>query len=263
MKDKLKILSPDSFTQEKEYIFGLMSEFLGVTIKPDYEKRADYKLILPNGKTIVFSDSFFSNIEGDYVKEEYISKDISFSSSEYAQDLPVIYGDDSLSEDETGITSGLDLPASVFFMITRWEEAAVKDKDDHGRFPGEKSLAVRTGFIRRPVIDEYLSMLKEMINKLDDSVKFKEHASEVTITCDVDLFEKFLKGKTLKMFAGHLIKRLDPLLFLSDIMKFANKTLFGAKDPYNKLDEIFLIAEKFRTKPVYFILTSPEGPYND
>ncbi|HQO10436.1 MAG TPA: hypothetical protein PLK90_09725 [Clostridiales bacterium] len=263
MKDKLKILSPDSFTHEKEYIFGLISEFIGVEFDLHYEKRADYKIVLPNGKTIVFSDSFFSKIEGDYVKEEYIPNDISFSSSEYAQNLPVIFGNDSLSEDETGITSGFDLPASVFFMISRWEEAAVKDKDDHGRFPSEKSLAVKAGIIRRPVVDEYFLMLKKMINRLDNSVILKDHDQEVTITCDVDSFEKFLKGKTLKMFAGHLVKRFDPFLFISDLFKFTVKTFFGTKDPYDKFSRIYSIAERSSTKPVYFILTSPEGPYND
>lgn len=264
MTETIKILSPDNFEDEKKYIFSVISDLLGTELKLEFQKRRDYKFILPNGKSVIFADAFFSGIKDyDYIKPENIPAEISYLSNEYTENLPVIFGDNSYSESEDEIRIGLDMPASIFFMISRWEEAAIKDKDDHGRFPGEKSLAVKHGFIRRPVADEYIALLKDLIKKLDKSVSFGEHTPQVIITCDVDSFEKFSSGKTLKMFAGHLIKRFDPVLFTSDLIKYLGKTFFGSNDPYDKFDRIFSIAEKFGTKPVYFILTSPEGPYND
>jgi len=264
MKDRIQIYSPDGFIEEKKYIFGIISEFLGAEIKAEFQKRNDYKLILTNGKSIIFSDSFFSGIkDNDYIKKENIPADISYLNNEYVKDMPVIFGDNSYTESENEIKLGLDLPASIFFMISRWEESAVKEKDDHGRFPGEMSLAVKKNFIKRPVIDEYISFLKDIIKKLDKSVSLSEHEREVIITADIDSFEKFVSGKTLKMFAGHLIKRFDPILFITDLTGYIGKTFFGSKDPYQTFGRIFSIAEKFGTKPIFFVLTTPEGPYSD
>jgi len=264
MTDIIKILSPEGFIEEKKYIFGIISDLLGAELVIEFQKRNDYKLILPNGKEIVFSDSFFGKLkDNDYIKPENIPVEILYLSNEYVKELPLIFGDNSFSESENEIKLGLDIPASIFFMISRWEEAAIKEKDDHGRFPAELSLAVKNGFIKRPVVDEYIAFLKEIIKKLDKSVSFSVHTPQVIITCDVDSFEKFNSGKTLKMFAGHLIKRLDPVLFSTDLVKYLGKIFFGSRDPYQTFVRIFSIAEKFNTKPVFFILTSQEGPYND
>jgi len=51
-------------------------------------------------------------------------------------------------------------------------------------------------------------------------------------------------------------------MFASDIFRYTAK-FFGAKDPYDKFARIMRIAEKFGIKPVFFILATPEGPYND
>lgn len=264
MTGVIKILSPEGFIEEKNYVFNIISDLLGAELILEFQKRDEYKLILPNGKSIVFNDSFFGRIkDNDYIKTENIPTEISYLSNNYIKDLPIIFGDNSFSESGIEIKLGLDIAASVFFMISRWEEAAIKHNDDHGRFPAELSVAVKNGFIRRPVVDEYIGLLKEIIQKLDASVSFSEHTPRVIITCDVDSFEKFSSGKVLKMFAGHLIKRFDPFLFASDLMKYLGKTFFGSRDPYEKFGRIFSIAEKFGTKPVYFILTSHEGPYNN
>lgn len=264
MTDYIKILSPEGFTEEKKYIFGIISEFLGAEIKAEFLQRNDYKIELQNGKSLIFSDSFFSKLkDNDYIKKENIPADIQYLTNEYIKDLPLIFGDNSFAESENEIKLGLDLPASIFFMISRWEEAALTDKDDHGRFPGELSLAVKRDFIRRPVVDEYIVFFKELIKKLDTSVSFSEHTPQVIITCDVDSFEKFSSEKTLKMFAGHLIKRFDPFLFITDLTRYIGKTFFGSKDPYQAFDRIISIAEKFGAKPIFFVLTTPEGPYSD
>ncbi len=264
MTDHIKIYSPEGFIEEKKYVLAIISDLLGTEIVIEFQKRNDYQLVLPNGKSIVFNDSFFGRLkDNDYIKPENIPVQISYLSNDYAKELPLIFGDSYFSENGNEIKTGFDLPASVFFMISRWEEAVITDKDDHGRFPGGLSLAVKEDFIRRPVVDEYISLLKKIIKKLDKSVSFNEHIPQVIITCDVDSFEKFNSGNTLKMLIGHLIKRFDPVLFITDLIKYLAKTFSGVKDPYHTFDRIFSIAEKFNTKPFFFILTSPEGPYND
>lgn len=262
--DKIRINIPKGFVEEKLYVLDIISDFSGIRFDSNITDSDDYRVILPNGKHISIQDEFFLGLKDDnsYIDKKNIPVDIKILNNEYCDKLPVLFGKVEIVENEKGINLGVDIFGSIFFMISRWEEAAVKEKDDHGRFREEMSLAVRKKFIRRPVVDEYISLLKKLIKKLDPSIVFEEHEPKVHITCDVDSYEKFLPGKTLKMFAGHALKRLDPVLFISDLIKFTAK-LLGARDPYDKFKRIFSIAEKFDTKPVFFILAAPEGPYND
>ncbi len=254
---------PSGFIEEKKYVIDIISEFTGLkfTVETCTE---DYEFIMPNGKKIVFRDSFFGGLgrKNTYIDRELIPDGIKIFNCGLCENMPVIYGNDSFYDNDTHIELGIDIFGSIFFMLSRWEEVAVKDRDDHGRFPGQLSFAAGHGFIRRPVVDENILLLKKLINKLDPSVKFKEYEPKVYVTSDVDSFDKFMRGKTLKMFAGHLLKRCNPFMFASDLFKYGAK-LLGVKDPYDKFGRICSIAGKFGTKPVFFILAAPEGPYND
>jgi hypothetical protein len=260
---RIEVTCPDGFREEKNYVLNLLSDFTGIGFNVSYQAFDRYEFILPNGKKIVFGDIFFGSVkDNNYLKSENLPEKTRRLNCAYGSDLPVIYGDGGFFEDDGVIRFGLDFIASIFFMTGRWEESVIKERDDHGRFPGGLSLAVKEGFIGRPVVDEYISLFTDIVKKLDNSVSFAEHSPEVIITCDVDSFARFGSGKTLKLLAGHLLKRFDPLLFVSDVFKMAGK-FFGAKDPYDKFDRIFSIASGLGTKPVFFILTQPEGPYND
>ena len=259
----IKVNIPEKFIEEKKYVFDIISSFTGIEFGI-CGRHEDYELILPNGKNIVIRDSFFGELgeKNTYLDTELIPDSVKFLSCIHADDLPVIFGSDSFYENENGVTIGADIFAGIFFMLSRWEEAALKAKDDHGRFPGSESYAVKHDLIRRPVVDEYIDFLIRVIHSLDPGVEIKARESRVIVTSDIDSLEKFRRGKTLKMFAGHLLKRYDPFLFAADLYRYAAK-LFGAKDPYDTFDRIYSAAEKYGTKPVFFILTAPEGPYND
>ena len=49
----------------------------------------------------------------------------------------------------------LDLPLSILMTLSRWEETLKVELDLHGRFPAKSSVAVRDGFLHRPIVDEY------------------------------------------------------------------------------------------------------------
>lgn len=232
MTNSVKIISPESFIEEKKYTFDLIFEFFGLKFDIEFKATDEYEILLPNGKSIIFKDTFFASLKdyNTYLNADFIPKETKTLSNSYAEKLTVIYGDDSFTENENGAILGLDIIASIFFMISRWEEVAVKERDDHGRFPGHLSLAVKNEFIKRPIVDEYIQLLKLMIRKLDPGVVIKEHSPEVAITSDIDSFAKFNSGKTLKMFAGHLLKRFSPGMFFTDLFQLIGKSLLGKKE---------------------------------
>lgn len=53
------------------------------------------------------------------------------------------------------ITLRIDLFASCFFMLSRWEEYVINKKDIHHTFSGLSSLAYRKGFLEKPIVNQF------------------------------------------------------------------------------------------------------------
>ena len=47
-------------------------------------------------------------------------------------------------------------------MLSRYEELIIKERDIHNRFPAYLSIAKQNGFLDRPLIDEYIIVLKKI-----------------------------------------------------------------------------------------------------
>ncbi len=104
----------------------------------------------------------------------------------YETDIPILYGRDLWQVDERTIRCGLDLFASAFYMLTRWEEHVKGERDFHHRFPGSASAAYEFEFLLRPVVNEYVEMLWNMLKHLGmDQTRIKKRFNW-TITHDVD-----------------------------------------------------------------------------
>src|SRR4051812_35126335 len=62
-----------------------------------------------------------------------------------------------------GTLYGDDLLGNAFFVLTRYEEAVLPDRDEHDRFPAAASVLVREGLIDRPVVDEWAATLRRAL----------------------------------------------------------------------------------------------------
>src|ERR1700722_9630352 len=81
-------------------------------------------------------------------------------------DLPVLYGGPTLVLGEQSIELGIDVFGGAFLMLTRLEEALPGLRDPHDRFPAAESLAVRHGFLDRPIVNEYAEVVWWALRRL-------------------------------------------------------------------------------------------------
>ena len=130
----IKITIPNNFLPERRYIIDILfSEFLGLEYEIIPRNTKEYEIILENDKKLIIKDSFFSNFEDglDYLDRKNISEKIKFLKNQFIieKNIPVIYGDDEFRIQENEIICGIDIFASSFFMLTRWEEYVNKTKD--------------------------------------------------------------------------------------------------------------------------------------
>jgi len=79
-----------------------------------------------------------------------------------------------------------DLLASTVLVLSRYEETGATERDEHGRFRSTSSIAVRDGYLDRPIVDEWGLALEQVIAALEPGFR-AERRLRVKISHDVDL----------------------------------------------------------------------------
>lgn len=215
----INIITSGKFLTEKKYVLDVIfNEFFGVNYDLKIKPIGDKLVLDLQGKQIVTECDF---LHGNSLKKFNYLTDLLTPSVKYINipfsiedDIPLIYGKDYFEHDENGIRCGLDIISTCFFMLSRVEEANSKVLDHHGRFPATESLAFKAKFLERPIVDEYIFLLLNMIMYLKPTLELKVKKSEKFITCDLDWpFDPIRRSlrKTLLKSAADVVKRRSPI----------------------------------------------------
>ncbi|MGM0651036.1 MAG: DUF7033 domain-containing protein, partial [Bacteroidota bacterium] len=255
---------PDNFVEEREYILSvLLHDFLGLNYEITINDNTDeYLIILPKKKEIIFKDGFFGKIENDdYLKSNYLPDHPQYLKSDFCsgQNIPVIYGNTNIDVSSNRITCGIDIFASAFFLLTRWEEMVCNRKDVHGRMPENDIYVKKYDLHRRPVVNEYLTFLWHMILKLEPGMKRKTAQYNPVITHDVDMLTRYANIKQyLRAIAGDIVHRKNPLLWFKTSFDFLCYQVGLKKDTYDTFDYLMTISERYQlTSHFYFMPGKP------
>jgi peptidoglycan/xylan/chitin deacetylase (PgdA/CDA1 family) len=264
----LKIVLPDNNHAERSYALKtLFEDFLGLRFTSSFGNTASSaEITLPNGNRLFFQDHFFYAFPANfsYLKRENIPSQILIAEKQHnpflpESDLPILFGTEQLEISGSEIKCGIDIFAATFFMLTRWEEYVVLDRDEHGRFPASASLAGKTGFLNRPIINEYVEMLWNMLLHLGIKEKRKKRKFEFMVTHDVDAALLWKSaGFFLKKLAGDLIKRFDSREALFSLKSFFQTRFGGKKDPYDSFDYLMRIADQHGLQSHFYFLSGGE-----
>lgn len=110
-----------------------------------------------------------------------------------------------------------DLLAGVFYLLSRWEEIAADDRDEHGRFPVEASAGLRLGFLDRPVVDEYGLVLRAWLQRLRPDWTPQAPAFRIHLSHDMDhVYRPASAFKALKTLAADLLVERSAAHFAED-----------------------------------------------
>ncbi|MFC1755879.1 polysaccharide deacetylase family protein [Patescibacteria group bacterium] len=256
----------DHYLPEKKYIIDtIIGHFLGLEYKIEIDNSSDeYKVEIENGNLIIISDSFFSKLykNNDYLKNENIPNKIKSTNNPFVveKNLPIIYGDDTLEkfekESSTTIKCGVDIFASSFFMLTRWEEYAIETRDKFGRFSSHNSLAYINNFLNRPVVNEYAEMLWNMLEHLDYEKPRKKRNYTVTLTHDID---HLFRWRSMKILAKKLGKDLIHNKSLKEALvsgrSFLKSKVNWELDPFMTTSFLMDTSEEINVKSHFFFMS--------
>jgi len=264
----IKINIPNNFLLERKYIIGIIfGEFLGLKYKVELKNIKNYKINFDN-KILIIKDLFFSNFKDGlrYLDKKNIPKKIEFVENQFIveKNIPVIYGNNEFKIKENEIFCGIDIFASSFFMLTRWEEYANKTRDLHNRFPATASLAYKYNFLDRPVVNEYVEMLWNMLKYLECNQKRKERKFKLVLTHDVDNLYKWKSWKQIfRITGGDVLKRRNLNLALSRIRKYEKIRQGKIKDPYDTFDYLMDKSESIGIKSRFYFMSGGITKYDN
>lgn len=150
----------------------------------------------------------------------------------------------------------VDILATTFFMLSRWEEMIASSRDEHKRFPATASVAYRQNFIDRPIVDEYAMVLGCWLKVLAPDWTPAPPAFAVHLSHDID----HVQSASPRKFAGDLLKRKD----LRKACQTLENFLLPGGDPYlQNIEQLATLSEKYGFKSSFYFMAAKHNAYND
>ncbi len=257
----IHVIIPNNNVKERKYVVGIIfKEFLGVEYQISIdEKKHDYYIYLDNTSQIIVKDGFFSCFEDNlsYLDEENIPISLKYLRGEFIEeDLPVLYGTPEIEVQNDKIVCGVDIFASSFFMLTRWEEYVIKRKDKHNRFSAFESLACKHNFLHRPLVNEYVELLWKLLISLNFKDRRKERIEGVYLTHDVDDIKYWQSFKQfVNVIGGDFIKRKSLGKAATNIYSYLTLLMKIRKDPYDTFDWLMAKSESVNERSRFYFMS--------
>ena len=142
-----------------------------------------------------------------------------------------------------------DIIGFVYWMLARIEEISRKDLDYHHRFPATSSHAYRHNYLDRPIVDEWLHVLGQIMQRQWPGLVLRKHKFRMYVSHDVDRPSRYGFASwrnTMRRMAGDLV-RGNPGSALSGpwVRMSSNKKRIHPSDPFNTFDWIMEQSERY------------------
>lgn len=247
----INVVIPDNNIPERSYsIEMVLHHFLGIEISIS-PQNCDCTTLSWSNKKIVIHDAFWDS----GTPLSYLSKDklpiirrtrLHFSPE---NDFVILYGNKDLILGENEIYCGIDVFASVFFLLTRWEEYVVNTRDYLGRFIGSNSILYKNNVIDRPLLNEYIEFIWAILKSIGCEEKRSERTFHLVPTHDVD--HPYMKHRFCQT-SKNLIKCFLRRDFLS--IPYYLRDYF--KDPFYIYPFFMDISEEIGEKSIFYFMSS-------
>ena len=253
----IHIYIPQNNTKERVYAIKQAFDIIGVAYLIHTDSNlSDYIIRYEDGELRIV-DYFFSSFpeERSYLSRQNIPNEVRCFNNSFAPEgnIPIIYGENEILVDKKQITCKIDLFASIFYMLSRWEEVVIKERDYHKRFPASKSLAMKFGFIERPVVDEYCEMLWRMLVSIGCNEERKQRGYYINFTHDIDDFRQ--------SSFRNLVKTIVYYKSISNIINTVLGLFSFKYDVYNTFSFLMDKSEQCNTKSHFYFMADEKNRF--
>lgn len=272
----------DSYRAERAYTFAVvLGEFLGLawTSEPrSSDGPVELALAEDPSRRVTVADILFATAAEDWLTPRSLpvpplaswnAATAGLAPALVEPTLPALFAGDrdrAAAADEHTLHLDLDVFGGAFFSLTRYEESVRGDRDEHGRFPPGATLAVREGFLDRPLVDEYVEVLRAAISRTWPRLELGQRTAQLRLSHDVDwpTHPRSSLPATVKAAAGDAIRRRDPgLAALRGRAQLARVAGRPDRDPYNTFAWIMDRSEELGLRSAFYFMTGCTDPRFD
>ncbi|MBV9919204.1 MAG: polysaccharide deacetylase family protein [Solirubrobacterales bacterium] len=276
----LLIKHPDSYPAERAYVHEVvLSEFLGLRWRSEARPEGPVELVAPadGQRRLRIADVLFSTRPEQWLTAASLPArplarwDVGASPlapTLVSTQLPIVYGEEPLYAEDPGrsISLGVDLLGSIFFQLSRYEEVAHNERDQHERFPAAAMLARQEGFLDRPLVNEYVEVLRSALTRLWPGFSTRRRSFALRLSHDVDwpTHARLSVPGAGKAMLGDLVRRRDPGLVPTRVATLrAQRRRRPSEDPYNTFDFIMDQSEVHGLRSAFYFMSGRSDPRYD
>lgn len=172
-----------------------------------------------------------------------------------------------VTHEESAQVVHFDILGLTWWMLSRAEEVGRSDLDEHRRFPAVASHAFRHDYLERPIVDEWMHVLGQVIQRQWPRTHLKSHTFAVVVSHDVDVPSRYAFSNATRMLqgiAGDVIRRADiqSAVWAPWIRANSGSRLHRA-DPANTFDWIMDVSEIHGLKSAFYFICGRTDPNRD
>lgn len=209
-----------------------------------------------DGNNIIIEDHFFNRFVEplSYLKSENIPTELRIFHG-LDMEIPIIYGEDKFVQNEAGAVVGLDVFASAFFMLTRWEESLL-GREEKGDCEESQLFCVKHGIHQRPIVNEYADFMRKL---LPSDISFSTRRYEVVLSHDVDGFLTPSWFRIAKDFVKQTIHGAPKNKVLNLTWKEEIKYKQAFPSAYSQFELYTNLTEKYNIKEWFYFKVCGKG----
>ena len=163
-----------------------------------------------------------------------------------------------INNENGSYTIEYDILGLMYWMLSRLEEVDSSNLDEYSRFPAAASHGFKHDYIERPIVDEWIYILTQIMRKTWPEVCFNSHLFQMKVSHDVDIPSRYMfQGfyGVVRRMASDIIKCGD---FQGAIRGFviylsSGKVLMDI-DPMNRFDWIMDQSDRNNLKSAFYFL---------
>jgi hypothetical protein len=172
-----------------------------------------------------------------------------------------------VSQSSEGWWLRYDAVQLAFHMLSRSEEVKRRSTDRHGRFPASASNAVVRGYLGRPVVDEWIHVVRQIAKRTWPDIQLSPRNFAVQPSHDVDFPSRYAL-RSLTSFARAAAADLIRRRRFADVARspwWRGRSISSLhpSDPANTFQWLMDISERYSLRSAFYFICGRTAPKFD
>lgn len=167
----------------------------------------------------------------------------------------------------SGYRVAYDIFGLTYWMLARCEEVGEGPRDRYERFPSQASHAYRHGYLQRPIVDEWLHILRQVIERQWPELDLKPACFSMRVSHDVDEPSRYaFKSwrRLLRVVAIDVLRQRDWLAPLQALrVRLFGRKMLAKADPANTFAWLMDLSERHGLKSAFYFICGRTQPAMD